>query len=156
MNIRKAEMKDIPGILDLLSQVLEVHAVIRPDLFVSGTRKYNEKDLKEILQDEQRPIFVAEGENGELLGYCFCKLEKTEHSNNLRESLSILIDDFCVDEKHRNQRVGRALSDYVTDYARRLGCYDMTLNLWNGNENARIFYEHMGFTPRKTVMEKLL
>ena len=39
LNIRRAEEKDLGSVLDLLSQVLEVHAVIRPDLFISGTRK---------------------------------------------------------------------------------------------------------------------
>jgi len=156
MTIRKALEKDLPGILSLLSQVLEVHAVIRPDLFVSGTRKYTESELRDILKDEQRPIFVVAGSRDEVLAYCFCKLEKTEHSNNLRESFSLFIDDFCVDETCRHQHIGRMLCDYVTEYARGIGCYDMTLNLWEGNENARIFYERMGFTPRKTVMEKLL
>ena len=35
MTIRKAKEKDIPRLLDLLSQVLEIHAQIRPDIFVS-------------------------------------------------------------------------------------------------------------------------
>ena len=155
MEIRKAEEKDIPAILGLLSQVLELHAVIRPDLFMSGTRKYTEQELKEILGDEKRPVFVAEAD-GKVLGYCFCVLQKVTDSNNLRDSSTLFIDDFCVDEKSRHQHVGRALNDYVMAFAREQGCYDITLNVWEGNENARVFYERMGFTPRKTVMEKIL
>ena len=34
LNIRRAEEKDLGSVLDLLSQVLEVHAVIRPDGWV--------------------------------------------------------------------------------------------------------------------------
>ena len=33
MKIRKAEKKDIPRILELLGQVLQIHAEIRPDIF---------------------------------------------------------------------------------------------------------------------------
>ena len=55
LNIRRAEEKDLGSVLDLLSQVLEVHAVIRPDLFVSGTRKYTEEELREILAGVRGP-----------------------------------------------------------------------------------------------------
>ena len=34
MKIRKAEKKDIPRILALLGQVLQIHAEIRPDIFI--------------------------------------------------------------------------------------------------------------------------
>jgi ribosomal protein S18 acetylase RimI-like enzyme len=32
----------------------------------------------------------------------------------------------------------------------------VTLNVWEGNDSARAFYDKMGFTVRKTVMEKKL
>jgi len=156
LEIRKANENDIQAVLDLLSQVLEIHAVIRPDLFISGTRKYTGDELREIIRDENRPIFVAADAEGKVLGYCFCILQETDHSNNLRDSRTLFIDDICVDENSRHQHVGRMLSDYVTDYAREKGCYDITLNVWEGNDQAMAFYRKMGFTPRKTVMEKLL
>ena len=40
MKIRKAEEKDIPRIMELLGQVLQIHAEIRPDVFIPGTTKY--------------------------------------------------------------------------------------------------------------------
>jgi len=156
INIRSAKEKDIPRILELLRQVLEVHAVIRPDLFVSGTRKYTEAELQEILQDRDRPIFVAENEEKKVLGYCFCILKDVEHSNNLRDSRTLFIDDVCVDEKFRGQHVGRALCDFVVAFAREMSCYDITLNVWEGNDQAMAFYRRMGFSPRKTIMEKIL
>ena len=39
MMIRKAEEKDIPRINELLGQVLQIHADIRPDIFIQGTTK---------------------------------------------------------------------------------------------------------------------
>ena len=35
--IRKAEERDIPRIIELLGQVLQIHADIRPDIFIPGT-----------------------------------------------------------------------------------------------------------------------
>ena len=41
MTIRKAEPKDTAKVLDLLHQVLEVHAGLRPDLFIGrGTARH--------------------------------------------------------------------------------------------------------------------
>ncbi len=57
--IRKVQPSDIDRILDLLSQVLEVHAKIRPDLFASGTTKYDREQLEDMLSDDKKPIFVA-------------------------------------------------------------------------------------------------
>ena len=48
MKIRKAEKKDIPRILELLGQVLQIHAEIRPDIFIPGTTKYTLCELTEI------------------------------------------------------------------------------------------------------------
>ena len=50
MFIRKAEEKDIPRILELLGQVLQIHADIRPDIFIPGTTKYTIDELRELLK----------------------------------------------------------------------------------------------------------
>ena len=52
MRIRKAEEKDIPRIMELLGQVLEIHADIRPDIFIPGTTKYTVTKLDELLKQE--------------------------------------------------------------------------------------------------------
>mgnify|MGYP000541435337 CR=1 FL=1 len=53
MLIRKAEEKDIPRILELLGQVLQIHADIRPDIFIPGTTKYTTDELTELLKNEE-------------------------------------------------------------------------------------------------------
>ena len=52
MNIRRANEKDIPRLIELLEQVLQIHADIRPDIFIPGTTKYTEDELKEMLKDD--------------------------------------------------------------------------------------------------------
>ena len=59
MTIRRAELKDMPRIHELLAQVEEVHHRIRPDLFKGGGRKYTDAELAEILADDNRPILAA-------------------------------------------------------------------------------------------------
>ena len=154
--IRRAQEKDIPAIMDLLSQVLMVHHNGRPDLFKPNATKYTVEELKEILQDDDRPIFGFPDENDRLVGYAFCVLEQHKDHNILTDIKTLYIDDICVDERSRGMHVGKALYEYVKSYARSIGCYNVTLNVWSCNPTALKFYESLGLTPYKIGMETML
>lgn len=154
LNIRKAEARDIPRILELLSQVLEVHAKGRPDLFRSGTTKYSEAELAEIIADPERPIFVAENV-GVVKGYAFCVFQRHDERNT-PDFVTLYIDDLCVDESSRGLHIGKALYEHVLGFAREKGCYNVTLNVWACNEAAMRFYEKCGLQVQKIGMEKIL
>lgn len=156
MNIRRGEARDIPGIENLLSQVLMVHHNGRPDLFKSGTRKYTDEELVGILQDDLRPIFVAVDEENAVLGYAFCVFQQHLDNNILTDVKTLYIDDLCVDESLRGQGIGKALYDYVLTFAKQEACYNVTLNVWSCNPGAMRFYEKCGLVPQKIGMEKIL
>ena len=61
--IRKAENRDISGIMALLLQVNLVHHRGRPDLFKGPTTKYTADELAAILCSEETPVFVATDDN---------------------------------------------------------------------------------------------
>ena len=150
--IRKAEKKDIKRLLELLSQVLEIHADIRPDIFVPGTTKYSSEELEAILENEKTPVFVAE-EDGEVAGYAFCAIREPSGKENLVPHRTFFVDDLCVDEKKRGRGIGESLFRFVKEEAGRLGCDVVALAVWEGNGPARRFYDRMGMTPRETFME---
>jgi ribosomal protein S18 acetylase RimI-like enzyme len=156
MKIRRASEKDIEKILSLLSQVLEIHAKIRPDIFVSGTTKYTRAELLDLFCDDQKPVFVAVDDEDTVLGYAFCAIKHQPFSTNMIPFKTLFIDDLCVDEQSRGNHVGRFLFDYVRDYAKNLGCYEVTLNVWEGNTPAQAFYDKLGFKPKETQMEFIL
>ena len=111
MNIRRAQEKDIPRLIELLEQVLQIHADIRPDIFIPGTTKYTNEELADMIKDDTKPIYVAAGD-----------------------------DDICM----------------VKSEAKRLGCYEVTLNVWSGNTSAEKFYEKMGLKTKERQMEYIL
>ncbi len=156
MKIRMAEDKDTERILHLLSQVLELHADIRPDIFISGTTKYTRDELLGLFRDDSRPVYVAVDENDEVIGYAMCEIKEYIDSNNITPHKEIYIDDLCVDSSIRGQGIGKGLFLYVTEQARLLDCYNITLNVWEGNDGAREFYERMGMKPKSTKMELLV
>lgn len=156
MNVRRAEAKDIPGILDLLIQVDMVHHLGRPDLFKGPATKYNAAELEEIIKDDKTPVFVCVDDNGLVAGHAFC-IEKQELNNSVLTDIKTLyIDDICVDENHRGQHIGTMLYEHVKEYAKAGGFYNITLNVWECNPGARSFYESLGFKTQKTGMETVL
>ena len=163
--IRKANKEDINRIIELLHQVNMVHHVIRPDLFKPHTTKYNEQELETMLGDDSKPIFVFDDgaqpsgmlcPQGKVLGYAFCQVSEVKNNQLLEDIKTLYIDDICVDENARGKHVGKALYEYVRDYAKSIGCNNITLNVWEGNEPALRFYRSMGMQVQKTTMEIIL
>ena len=152
--IRKANNCDIKRILELLHQVNMVHYRIRPDLFKPDTTKYDWQELQALLNDVHKPVFVYD--DGLVLGYAFCQITEIRDDLLLQDTKTLYIDDICVDETARGKHVGKALFDYVRDYASSIGCRNITLNVWEGNEAAYCFYENMGMQVQKTTMELVL
>ena len=152
--IRRAEIKDIPGIIELLHQVDMVHHVLRPDLFKPNTTKYDEQELETLMSDDNKPVFVFE--DGMILGHAFCLVTEVKDDKLLQDIKTLYIDDICVDEKARGKHVGKALYEYVRDYAQSIGCNNIILNVWDGNDAALSFYRNMGMKVQKTMMEIVL
>ena len=153
MIIRKAETKDVDAILGFLSQVLEIHAKKRPDIFQSGKTKYTKAELEEKIDKEL--IFVAE-EDKKVIAHLFLELQSTENNNNMKPLKILYIDDICVDENHTNGGVGSQLFDFVKEKAKELDCYEITLNLWEGNEVAEKFYLSKGMKTKSKILEYII
>ena len=155
MTIRRAAPQDIPAISELLRQVCDVHHQGRPDLFKPNGTKYTPDQLAELMQDDNRPIFVADTEEG-VKGYAVCMFKQHMNDTCVTDIRTIYIDDLCVDEHCRGKHIGRQLYEYVLQFARESGCYNVTLNVWCCNPDAIQFYEKCGLVPQKIGMEKIL
>jgi ribosomal protein S18 acetylase RimI-like enzyme len=156
MNVRHAEIDDVPGILKLLVQVDMVHHNGRPDLFKGPATKYNEEELKEIIKCSTTPVFVCVDEQNEVCGHAFCIHKQEVNDSVLTDIKTLYIDDICVDENARGKQIGKALYEHVRNYAESIGCNNITLNVWEGNDPAWHFYKDMGMQVQKTTMEIIL
>ena len=154
--IRRAINEDIPGIMKLLVQVDMIHHNGRPDIFKGPATKYDEEQLKEIIKDDTKPIFVYVDEKGSVLGHAFCIFMQTKEHRILTDIKTLYIDDICVDENARGQHVGTKLFEYVSEFAKENEFYNITLNVWECNPTALEFYKKMGLVPQKYGMEMIL
>lgn len=155
MPIRKANSRDIPAIMTFLQQILEVHHQARPDIFKEKGSKYTPEGLEKLRQDEKTPIYVYENEEGKVLGHLFLSLKEPQ-SPVLQPIKTLFIEDLCVDEQARGQKIGDQLYHFAEDLAKGLGCYNLTLNVWNDNQGALRFYQRQGLQAQETVMEKII
>ncbi|MEQ9763849.1 GNAT family N-acetyltransferase [Streptococcus sp. ZJ151] len=153
--IRRAVIADIPKIQELLGQILRVHHNVRPDIFKSSGSKFSEQELRELIPNDQRPIFVYEDDQGELLGHLFLMIQERQGSAMVPHK-TLFIDDLCVDEAARGQKIGEKLYRFTCQKASEWDCYNVTLNVWNANASAVNFYERMGMAPQEMRMETII
>ncbi len=156
LTVRRAGEKDIPRILELLIQVDMVHHTGRPDIFKGPATKYSAEELKAIVKDDKTPVFVCVDNNDSVLGHAFCIHKQVIGDSVLTDIKTLYIDDICVDEVCRGKSVGKTLYNYVINYAKEQGFYNVTLNVWTCNNGALKFYEAMGLKPQKIGMKKVL
>ena len=155
MQIRRAEAKDLPEVKALLDQVDMVHHNGRPDIFKIG-RKYDDEQLLALFKNDNRPIYVAVGEDDRAMGYVFCIYIQHPEDNVLTDIKTLYIDDFCVFEKYRGKGIGHALYQHVLQVAKDNGCYNVTLHVWECNPAAMKFYKSLGMEPLKYELETKL
>ena len=151
--IRRAEIKDVDKILDLLHQVLKVHHDIRPDIFLENGSKYTKEELVDIIKNNKKTIFVYD-DNG-VLGYAICDENDFTNTSNTNPIKTLYIDDFVVDEKNRGNHIGTTIYSYVKEYAKNNGFFNITLNVWEGNDAIK-FYKKVGLKIQKYGMEEVL
>ena len=155
MEIRFAIPEDVPGIIELLQQVGQVHHRGRQDIFRADAQKYGPSQVLAMLDKSETPILVA-AEDGVVLGYCFCQIKTYAGDPVICDHSTCYIDDLCVRETCRGKHIGTVLYDAACQYARQRKCNSVTLNVWSCNESAMKFYEKLGLKPQKVGMEAIL
>jgi len=154
MLIRRAQIKDIDRVRELLFQVNNVHANGRPDIFIKDGIKYTNEELAAIFKDDKTPVYVYLNDEDFVCGYGFCIYEEVKGSTNMHDMKTCYIDDICIDENMRKQGIGERIYKHIVECAKKDGCNRITLNVWACNPGAVKFYQKMGLVPLKTMMEQ--
>ncbi|WP_303973339.1 GNAT family N-acetyltransferase [Streptococcus merionis] len=155
MPIRPATPRDIPAIQELLTQILNVHHQVRPDLFHAEGGKFTDDELARLMENPATPIFVYVDDSDTVLGHLFLEIKR--YGSKARKPVtSLFIEDLCVAKGTRGQGIGHQFYDFAKSYAKEHNCYNLTLNVWNANQDALRFYENLGFKPQQTQLEEIL
>ena len=73
------------------------------------------------------------------LDYVKSVFESEEKNKSKVQHRTLYIDDLCVDKNLLHQSIGTHLYEYAKMYAKMMNCDYITLNVWEGNDNAYNF-----------------
>ena len=105
------------------------------------------KRFNEIKKANLSKIFIVEClEEARVVGTITCSIE-LKFIRNLGSICHI--EDFVVDEKHRNKKIGSKLLNLAKEYTRIVGCYKVLLD---SKDDVKGFYEKNGFKKTSNGM----
>ena len=131
MKMRSANEKDQPAILRLFKEVLEVRATIRYDVFVSGTTKYSDREIRALFKSKQEILDVAVDEDANVIGYVCSKVRAGDKAD--------VAEGFMAIAKQRDMGSGKAaMASFVSKWRAKYP----KLRIWAEKaENVLAFYE---------------
>lgn len=145
MNIRQANSSDSLLLSSLCMDVQRLHAGNQRDFFkMPQGDDFAVAFFDEMLGDPKNSLFVAE-ENGEPLGYVFCKLMERPETPFTFALRYLLVDQISVRPTVQGKGVGAALIERAVALARELNVPKIQLDSWGFNTGAHAFFEKMGF-----------
>ena len=149
LTIRMAGPDELERIGRLKEQIHQLHVDGRPDLFAPIA---DQSAFREYSQEKGIQLLLAEL-NGEAVGYALITLVDRPANPHMRAQRFMHVEEFCVDEACRHQKVGSALMDAVRQQASAQGCQRVVLDVWAFNEGAKQFYEAAGLHTYRYFME---
>jgi GNAT superfamily N-acetyltransferase len=147
MNIRKMQRADKSAVIDMMRTFYH-----SPAVSTNGSEEIYERNVENCLKENPYLEGYVFEVDGQPRGYSLiAKSYATEYGRQC-----VWIEDIYIQEACRGQGIAGALYRHAQGYAKDCGCSHITLNVWQGNENAMAFYEKMGMRPRSMMMEQSL
>jgi GNAT superfamily N-acetyltransferase len=101
--------------------------------------------LSGILPDEDQAVYVAQGPDGDVVGWVHVALRPLLLAGPQAE-----IRGLVVDQAHRRRGLGRLLMERAERWARDRGCLAVHLRSNVDREETPFFYEGIGYTQAET------
>ena len=152
MTIRFAEEKDLEQVNVIRRQVNTLHVNGKPKVFRPGFSEELKNYVYTAFRDPLKKVVVCE-KDGRVCAFAVLLHTVKPESVHRLEMRFLEINELGVDETCRRQGIGRALIDFIRDYAKKQGYDRMELNMWEFNEGALKFYEAVGFSTYRRYLE---
>jgi GNAT superfamily N-acetyltransferase len=145
VDIRQATVSDAQRLSSLCMDVQNLHAEHHPEIFkVPQSEDFAVSFFEEMLADPLVRAFIAE-ENGDAVGYLFCKLIEREETPFTFAARVLHIDQIGVRPAVHRRGAGQALMQRAEMLAGEWQVHRIQLDSWDFNLNAHRFFEHLGF-----------
>lgn len=117
----------------------------RADAFQERPQPRSLAFLQERLAEADAAMLVADI-GGAVVGFARVKLGRPPDDARRRPRVFAYVEEVVVSSDHRRLGVGKALMRRVEAWARERKVDPIELTVWEFNEEARKFYESLGYT----------
>lgn len=152
--IRDATMQDYPAMCELFEEGDHLHREALPDIFRKPRGAPREETvIRAFVTDPEIGVLVAE-EGDQVIGCLIVMVRKAPEYPILVPLRYAMIDVIVVRRDHQRNGVGRALMHRAETWALARGIDRVELNVFEFNQEARAFYERLGYTTLSRRMVK--
>lgn len=150
---RKANFNDFEAINKINSQVHKKHVEKESNFFRNIESRLDEDRFKKEIDKDH--VFVVDVDSI-VVGYSFHKHIQIKDSQVLKDQKICFIEDFCIDALQKRKGYGNFLFYELEKWSKAQGCTSLELNVWEFNEEAKMFYQKQNMRKAVIVMKKEL
>ncbi len=152
--IRRADQRDLEGLVALWLDLIEQHAGIDPAFELRpGAEDELRRLLEAQLRDREAAVFVREA-SGRLAGFCSVHIARAPPVH--REVARAEITDVAVRAEQRRRGIGRALAEAALAWVRERGVSRVEVRVAARNAEGQRFWRALGFGPFVDVLQRRL
>lgn len=151
--IRRARLDDYDGARRLMDGLDALHRDRLPRVFtVPSDQPRSEAFFADLLNREDSAVFVADA--GHLVGVAVGLMRAAPEFPVFIQQRWGVLDGLVVDPAWRRRGIGKLLARSVEVWAIGLGAPWVEVNVYEVNDEARRFYEALGYLPFSTKLHK--
>ncbi len=150
MIIRKATNDDKTELRKLYLALEEDGVRYQPEHFVIGER--TDEFFQSIFDADNQDILVADID-GVAVGFVHVMILQQKKVSCLKPQSVLYMQDLCVREDMRNNRIGAKLVRAAKDYGKEHGVDFIRTQVFPGNVDGMRFYERNGFCEMMKTIE---
>jgi len=148
--IRKATADDIDALRGLYLALEEDGVRYQPEHFVIGER--TEEFFQNIFDSDTQDILVADID-GLAVGFVHVMILQQKKVSCLKPQTVVYMQDLCVREDMRNNKIGAKLVRAAKDYGKEHKADFIRTQVFPGNVDGMRFYERNGFCEMMKTIE---
>ncbi len=131
-------------ITQLNEEIQQLHHEMYPETFKAWEFDAIYTEVSELMAREDVSVYIAELE-AEPVGYVVCwPIVKEERAFSYAQK-TLYVDQICVLETFRGNKIGTQLMNFVEEFAVENNCDFLEIHHWDANVQAEKLYNRLGY-----------